>query len=371
MGNSFVANRIDAEKQRLQDERNAKIAQFSEVLDKRNSSIANTAANAVVASTAQDAMGNVATQSQAQTDRIMQALAYNRELDFNELEAAQSAKRADQTLARIEASLEYSKLLEHDAASKYYDVARSGVMVAEYERQHKYYAWRDKGGNGQGLGDGGYNTYTITSLASSFGMETANELLTISDLATKSLNDKIYSASNPGFFADANKTVTYLSGFADIAENLPGFRFGSQSSFNPKVVGLPSNTWLLEPLASGKNMANTTLFEYKPGGSLTAAGELAGKGLAAVGVALSITEASSKLYAEYEDTGQIRSSSYVYNGTKVATDLAMTYIGVFGGPLGAGIAATYFVATSFGGDSIFNPWRSSTEEAFHKVIKND
>ena len=230
LGNSFVANRIDAEKQRLQDERNAKIAQFSEALDKRNSSIANTAANAVVASTAQDAMGNVATQSQAQTDRIMQALAYNRELDFNELEAAQSAKRADQTLARIEASLEYSKLLEHDAASKYYDVARSGIMVAEYEQQHKYYAWRDKGGNGQGLDDGGgYTTFTLTSIQESqyspaFGTEATNWVPPYGQLRQKVTAH--FEGFNIGVVENANgKTYAHI--------------YGSHAANN--ALGLPEN----------------------------------------------------------------------------------------------------------------------------------
>ncbi|UAA37565.1 hypothetical protein KIH87_12685 [Paraneptunicella aestuarii] len=118
-------------------------------------------------------------------------------------------------------------------------------------------------------------------------------------------------------------------------------------------------------------MADTTLLTYKSGGTLTKVGQLAGKGLAATGVVLSATEATTKLVAEYQDTGEIRTSSYVYNGTKVATDAAMTYIGVFGGPIGAGVALTYFAATSFGGDSFLNPWRTSTEEAFHKVIGND
>uniref|UniRef100_A0A486XTN4 RES domain-containing protein n=1 Tax=Rheinheimera sp. BAL341 TaxID=1708203 RepID=A0A486XTN4_9GAMM len=110
-----MANRVGAEKQRSQDERNAKIAQFGEALDKRNSNIANTAANAVVASTAQDAMDSVATQSQEQTERIMQALAYNRALDLNEVEAAQNAKRTDQTLARIEAVNAQSAALQTHA----------------------------------------------------------------------------------------------------------------------------------------------------------------------------------------------------------------------------------------------------------------
>uniref|UniRef100_A0A486XW19 Uncharacterized protein n=1 Tax=Rheinheimera sp. BAL341 TaxID=1708203 RepID=A0A486XW19_9GAMM len=134
-----MANRVGAEKQRLQDERNAKIAQFGEALDKRNSNIANTAANAVVASTAQDAMDSVATQSQEQTDRIMQALAYNRELDFNDLEAAQSAKRADQTLARIEAVNAQSAALQNHAN----DMQQHFNARVKYGQQSAQQAFRD------------------------------------------------------------------------------------------------------------------------------------------------------------------------------------------------------------------------------------
>jgi hypothetical protein len=165
---------MDAEQMRL------KLAQGGATLTQNTSKAVNAKLDAQLAANVQDAMESITTKAQAQTERVMQALEYNRALDLKEAEAAQNTKRADQTLARIEASLEYSKLLEHDAASKYYDVARSGVMVAEYEQQHKYYAWRDKGGNGQGLGDGGgYTTFTLTSLLESqysreFGTKATN-----------------------------------------------------------------------------------------------------------------------------------------------------------------------------------------------------
>ena len=177
----------------------------------------------------------------------------------------------------------------------------------------------------------------------------------------------IYGAEASGFFTGANQLNTYVGGLSDVAENLPGFRFGSQASFNPTAVGLPSNTWLLEPLESGKAMSATTLFTYKPGGALSTAGEFIGKGSIGVGAAISGGEAAYKISQEYQSSGEVRTSSLIYNGTKVSTDLAMSFVGL-AWPVGTVASLAYFGATSFGGDSVFNPWRSSTEEAFHDVI---
>ncbi|MCD1600338.1 LysM peptidoglycan-binding domain-containing protein, partial [Rheinheimera aquimaris] len=97
LGNSYVANRMDAEQTRL----NAMRA--SEAMSDQVSKAVNAKLDAQLAASGREAMENVTSQSQEQTERIMQALAYNRALDLNEVEAAQSAKRTDQTLARIEA----------------------------------------------------------------------------------------------------------------------------------------------------------------------------------------------------------------------------------------------------------------------------
>uniref|UniRef100_A0A486XUH9 Rhs family protein n=1 Tax=Rheinheimera sp. BAL341 TaxID=1708203 RepID=A0A486XUH9_9GAMM len=109
LGNSFVANRVNAEQTRL----NAMRA--SEAVSQQASKAVNAALDAQLANTSNTAMANVATQSQEQTERIMQALAYNRALDLNEVEAAQNAKRTDQTLARIEAVNAQSAALQTHA----------------------------------------------------------------------------------------------------------------------------------------------------------------------------------------------------------------------------------------------------------------
>lgn len=155
--------------------------QFNEAMAQKSIAINNNIDSKLAANIIANA-DDITAQTEAQIDRMNWAEARNSALDLAEVEAAQDAKRTDQTLARIEASLEYSKLLEHDAASKYYDVARSGIMVSEYEKQHKYYAWTGKGGSGQsgsGLGGderrGGYTTYTLTpQQGPEFGTDATN-----------------------------------------------------------------------------------------------------------------------------------------------------------------------------------------------------
>jgi hypothetical protein len=88
---------MDAEQTRL----NAMRA--SEAVSQQASKAVNAKLDAQLANASNTAMANVAAESQAQTERMLQALAYNRALDLNEVEAAQSANRTDQTLARIEA----------------------------------------------------------------------------------------------------------------------------------------------------------------------------------------------------------------------------------------------------------------------------
>ncbi|MCD1600340.1 hypothetical protein [Rheinheimera aquimaris] len=109
LGNSYVANRIDAEQTRL------KLAQDSATLTQNTSNAVNAKLDAQLANTSNTTMANVAAESQAQTERMLQALAYNRALDLNEVEALQSAKRADQTLAQIEAVNAQSAALQTHA----------------------------------------------------------------------------------------------------------------------------------------------------------------------------------------------------------------------------------------------------------------
>lgn len=90
LGNSFVANRIDAEQTRL----NAMRA--SEAVSQQANKAVNAKLDAQLAASGREAMENVTSQSQEQTERIMQALAYNRALDLNEVEAAKSVKRQTQ-----------------------------------------------------------------------------------------------------------------------------------------------------------------------------------------------------------------------------------------------------------------------------------
>ncbi|MCD1600344.1 hypothetical protein [Rheinheimera aquimaris] len=90
LGNSFVANRIDAEQTRL----NAMRA--SEAVSQQANKAVNAKLDAQLAASGREAMENVTSQSQEQTERIMQALAYNRALDLNEVEAAKSVKSQTQ-----------------------------------------------------------------------------------------------------------------------------------------------------------------------------------------------------------------------------------------------------------------------------------
>lgn len=87
----------------------------SEAVSQQASKAVNAKLDAQLANTSNTAMANVAAESQAQTERMLQALAYNRALDLNEAQAAQSANRADQTLARVEAVNAQSEALQAQA----------------------------------------------------------------------------------------------------------------------------------------------------------------------------------------------------------------------------------------------------------------
>ena len=65
----------------------------SEAVSQQANKAVNAKLDAQLAASGREAMENVTSQSQEQTERIMQALAYNRALDLNEVEAAKSVKR--------------------------------------------------------------------------------------------------------------------------------------------------------------------------------------------------------------------------------------------------------------------------------------
>ncbi|WP_143873531.1 hypothetical protein [Catenovulum sediminis] len=75
---------------------------------------------------------------------------------------------------------------------------------------------------------------------------------------------------------------------------------------------------------------------------------------------LSTIDFGTNLNNEYQSTGNLSGTTLGYNSAKLATDIAMTYIGVFGGPVGAVVSIGYFAATNFGGDSWISPWDTET-----------
>ena len=131
---------MDAEQTRLDAQR------ASAAMSDQASKAVNAKLDAQLAASGREAMENVATQSQEQTERMMQALAYNRALDLNEAEAAQDAKRADQTLARIEAVNAQSAALQTHA----------NEMQQHFDARVKYSQQSAADALQRGLNRGGY-----------------------------------------------------------------------------------------------------------------------------------------------------------------------------------------------------------------------
>ncbi len=187
-----------------------------------------------------------------------------------------------------------------------------------------------------------------------------------------------------GWMTPYNELMTKASPYLAFAEHIPSFSFSNKFGLNPNTFSLSSasNSWQIKtywannasngwtrpfsiaspdlvPYSEATN--SRTLVSYNQGRSaLHTAGVWGGRALGGVGVGFSIYDTHANITNEVRSTGSVSGTTLGYNGAKLATDIAMTYIGVFGGPIGAVVSIGYFAATNFGGDSWINPWDSET-----------